>query len=46
MENLYLYEITVRLPASQSASDLKAFQQQDLTTRPGCINRVLLSTLR
>jgi hypothetical protein len=46
MEDLCLCKITKYLPASHGASGLQAFQQFDVLTGPGCINRVLLSALR
>jgi hypothetical protein len=46
MEDLCLCEITKYLPESHGASGLQAFHQKDVSTLPGCINRVLRSTLR
>lgn len=43
---LQLYKNTVYLTVSQSPRDLQAFQQKDVSAWPGCINRVLQSTLR
>ena len=46
MRNLYLYEKAAYGLPSHAARGLQPFQQQDASTRPGCINRVLRSTLR
>ena len=46
MEDLYLYEKTAYGRPSHAAIGLQPFQQQDVSTEPGCINRVLWSTLR
>jgi hypothetical protein len=46
MEDLCLCEITKYLPESHGASGLQEFHQKDVSTVPGCINRVLRSTSR
>jgi hypothetical protein len=46
MEDLCLCEIIKYLPASHGASGLQAFHKKDVSTVPGCINRVLRSTSR
>ena len=45
MKNLYLLICTVPSFASQQACGLRDFFSKDVSSRPGCINRVLLSTL-
>jgi len=46
MENLYLHQTTAYESVSQGASGLQPFHPKDVSTVPGCINRVLRSTLR
>jgi hypothetical protein len=46
MEYLRMCGITKYLPESHGASGLQAFQQEDVSTVPGCINRVFRSTSR
>jgi len=46
MKNLYLHEKTAYGRQSHAARGLQPFQQQDVSTVPGCIHRVLRSTLR
>jgi len=46
MRNLYLYKKIAYGRPSHAASGLQPFQRQDVSTVPGCINRVLRSTLR
>ena len=46
MKNLDLHEKTAYGRQSHAASGLQPFQQQDVSTGPGCIHRVLRSTLR
>jgi hypothetical protein len=43
MEDLYLYKLTEYLPVCHISKGLQAFQQQDLSTGPKSINRVLRS---
>ena len=45
MKNLYLLICTVPSFASQQACGLRDFFSKDVSSRPGCINRVLPSTL-
>jgi hypothetical protein len=46
MRNLYLYEKTAYGRPSHAARGLQPFHSKDVSTVPGCINRVLRSTLR
>jgi hypothetical protein len=46
MPNLFLYEIAACESVSQGASGLLAIHQKNVSTVPGCINRVLRSTSR
>ena len=46
MKDLHLYLLAVNGPTGHGASGLPQFQQQDVSTVPGCIDRVLRSTLR
>ena len=45
MANLYLLKTTVNESVSQGASGLQPSHLKDVSTVPGCINRVLPSTL-
>ena len=45
MANLYLLKTTVNESVSQGASGLQPSHLKDVSTVPGCINRVLRSTL-
>jgi hypothetical protein len=46
MANLYLLKTTVNESVSQGASGLQPIHPKDVSTVPGCIRRVLRSTLR
>ena len=46
MANFYLYEFTVHEPLSHNERGLQVFHRNDVSTQPGCIHRVLRSTLR
>jgi hypothetical protein len=46
MRNLYLYQKTSYGRPSHAARGLQPFHSKDVSTVPGCINRVLRSTLR
>ena len=46
MRNLYLYEKAAYGCQRHAASGLQPFEQQDVSTVPGCIHRVLRSILR
>jgi hypothetical protein len=46
MANFNLYEDRANELLSQGARGLQVFHQKDVSTVTGCINRVLLSTLR
>jgi hypothetical protein len=46
MRNLYMHKKAVCCRPSHAARGLQLFQQQDVSTRTGCIHRVLRSTLR
>ena len=46
MRNLVLHKKTAYDRPSDVARGLRLFEQQDVSTEPGCINRFLRSTLR
>lgn len=46
MENLYLLFYTVYAVGPNAASGFQDIFIKDVSSRPGCINRVLRSTLR
>jgi len=46
MRILVLFEKAAYCRPGHAPSGLQPFQQKDVSTRPGCINRVLRSTLR
>ena len=46
MANLYLHQTTAYESVSQGASGLQPIYLKDVSTVPGCIHRVLRSTLR
>ena len=46
MANLYLHRITEHESASQGANGLQPIHLKEVSTVPGCIQRVLRSTSR
>jgi hypothetical protein len=46
MEDLYLYDKAAYGRPSHAASGFQPFRQEDVSTVPRCINRVLRSALR